>query len=508
MNTDHSFRAVPRVAIYARQSVEEDQGIAQQIADCEEEVRRRGWLVVGEPYPDNDVSGSAARGSKTYWAKMLKAFDAGEFDVLMVTEVDRLTRSLTDVLDIRPPRRNIRVVTVPGGIDTQDDDYMLKQLVLLAEREVKIKAQRAQRYARERRAAGHPSPGKAPHGYTWVAAANRDPAGTRYVIDADEAKDVRKIFKEFLSGAPLGQIARVLNTKGRRTRKGARWHSSTVRRILMNPLYAALLPPSQGSQPHDLSIIDLAACTRGAWKPIVKRDHLVAARDKLVGVKPNHQGTARKWLLSGLAICAVCRQPVRSARGATHPTPRRDCSGTAPSQRYQSYRCVNGHIMRKGDIIDEFVSEVCIARLSKPDTLDLLAPKPDAVDVRVLHSQREALGGRRKSMLKQLASGRATDEEAEEALDDLADQLRAVDAEIARAMAVDPLAELVGVKDVRAWWHSEERTLARRRSIVEALMTVVIHPVGYGKRITTLEAAADTVEIEWTDGKKEAGTHG
>src|SRR5699024_4674259 len=146
-----------------------------------EEVRRRGWLVVGEPYPDNDVSGSATRGSKTYWAKMLKAFDAGEFDVLMVTEVDRLTRSLTDVLDIRPPRRNIRVVTVRGGIDTQDDDYMLKQLVLLAEREVKIKAQRAQRYARERRAAGHPSPGKAPHGYKWVAAANRDPAGTRYV---------------------------------------------------------------------------------------------------------------------------------------------------------------------------------------------------------------------------------------------------------------------------------------------------------------------------------------
>lgn len=497
MTTEPARRAVPRVAIYARQSVEEDQGIAQQIADCEEEVRRRGWLVAGEPYPDNDVSGSTSRGSKTNWAKMVKAYDAGEFDTLMVTEVDRLTRSLTDVLDIRPPRRDIRVVTVRGGIDTEHDDYMLKQLVLLAEREVKIKAQRAQRYARERRAVGHPSPGKAPHGYTWVAAANRDKVGTRYVIDTDEAKDVRKIFKEFLSGASLSEIARDLNTAGRSTRKGARWHTPTVRRILMNPLYAALLPPSQGSQPHDLAAIDVAACTPGAWEELIDRDHLVAARDKLVGVKPNHQGTARKWLLSGLAICSVCREPVRSARGKTHPTPRKDGTGTAPSQRYHTYRCVNGHIMRRGEIIDEFVSEACIARLSEPDTLDLLAPKPDVVDVRVLNSQRIALGKRRKTVLKQISSGRATEEEAEEALDDLADQLRAVDAEIARAVASDPLAELVGVEDARAWWFDEERTLARRRTVVEALMTVVIHPVGSGRRVTTFEAAGETVEIDW-----------
>lgn len=497
MTTEPARRAVPRVAIYARQSVEEDQGIAQQVADCEEEVRRRGWLAAGDPYPDNDVSGSTTRGAKTNWAKMLKAFDSGEFDVLMVTEVDRLTRSLTDVLDIRPPRRDIRVVTVRGGIDTEHDDYMLKQLVLLAEREVKIKAQRAQRYARERRAAGHPSPGKAPHGYKWVAVANRDAKGTRYVIDKAEAKDVKKIFKEFLSGAPLGQIARDLNSEGRRTRKGAKWHTSTVRRILMNPLYAALLPPSQGSQPHDLAAIDLAACTPGAWKELIKRDHLVAARGKLVGVKPNHQGTARKWLLSGLAICSVCRQPVRSARGMTHPTPRKDGSGTAPSQGYHTYRCVNGHIMRRGEIIDEYVTETCIGRLAEPDAADLLTPKPDVGDIRLLSSERITLGKRRESVLKQISSGRATEKEAEEALDDLADELRAVDAKIARAVASDPLAEVVGAEDARAWWFDEERTLARRRTVVEALMTVVIHPVGAGKRITTFEAAAETVEIDW-----------
>lgn len=229
----------------------------------------------------------------------------------------------------------------------------------------------------------------------------------------------------------------------------------------------------------------------------MERDQLIATRDKLVGVKPNHQGTARKWLLSGLAVCSVCRHPVRSARGETHPTPRKDGSGAAPNQRYHTYRCMNGHFMRRGEIIDEYVSEVCIARLSKPDVIDLLSPKSDAVDIRVLHSRRLALGGRRKSVHRQVASGRSTEEEAEEALDDLAEQLRAVDVEIAQAVSIDPLVELVGIKDVRGWWHDPERTLARRRSVVEALMTVIIQPVGPGRRIITLDAASERVEIAW-----------
>lgn len=102
MTNDATRSSVPRVAIYARQSVDEDQGIEQQIADGHEEAQRRAWPVVAE-FPDNDTSGSTARGPKTYWHKMLRAFDADEFDVLVVTETSRLTRNLTDVLDVTPP---------------------------------------------------------------------------------------------------------------------------------------------------------------------------------------------------------------------------------------------------------------------------------------------------------------------------------------------------------------------------------------------------------------------
>ena len=426
---------------------------------------------------------------------MLKAFDAGEFDTMVVTETSRITRSLIDVLDIRPPRRDIRVVVIREGIDTELDDFMLKQLVLLAEREVKIKGARAARYAATRRAAGHPTPGKPPHGYQWVSQIDRDSKGTRYKIDDAEADDVRQIFREFLAGAPLGQIARDLSEAGRLTRRGSRWSSSTVRRVLLNPVYAALLAPAQPSGEYDATAIDLEACTPGAWDAIVERDHLVAARSRLVGAKPNHNGTARKWLLSGLAVCAVCSAPVRSARGETHPTARTDGSGRAQALRYHAYRCVKGHFMRNGDIIDEFVSELSIARLSAADALQLIAPRADRVDIGVLHATREGLKTRRQSIARFVARGLMTDLDADDSLREIAEEMRSISEHIARVVREDPLAELAEVDDVRDWW--EAATLARRRLIVETLMTVRIHPVGQGRRVTNLESAAETVTVDW-----------
>jgi hypothetical protein len=332
-----------------------------------------------------------------------------------------------------------------------------------------------------------------PHGYRWLPAADRGPTGTRYVVDEVEAADVRRIFAEFLVGASLGQIARDLNDAGRTTRKGARWRSATVRRILMNPFYAALLPPAQPTGKHELAKIDLQACTAGAWEAIVEHEQLVATRDRLVGVKPNHNGTARRWLLSGLAVCSECREPVRSARGETHPTARKDGSGTAPRQRYHTYRCVNGHFMRNGDLIDEFIANLCIARLSEPDAATLLSPKAANVDIAALHTRRDALRASRKNVFLLIDDDPARLVDAQDRLDDIEEQLRTVDSEITSAVSRSPFADLVGVEDVRAWW--DAKTLARRRAIIEFLMSVAICPVGKGRRVTSWEAVAETVEV-------------
>ncbi|MFD5213106.1 hypothetical protein [Microbacterium sp. NPDC058345] len=50
----------------------------------------------------------------------------------------------------------------------------------------------------------------------------------------------------------------------------------------------------------------------------------------------------------------------------------------------------------------------------------------------------------------------------------------------------------MGVEDVRAWWQT--RTLGRKRAIINALMTVAIKPIGYGKRPRG-EKLMETLEI-------------
>jgi len=485
-----------RAALYARQSVQEDQGIAQQLADTRAEARRRGWLVVSE-YVDNDTSGSRQRGAGTGWGRMLSAFDAGEFEALIVTETSRLTRALSDVLEVRPPKRDVRIIVTRQGIDTNIDDFALKQLVLIAEHEVKLKADRAARYAAERRAGGHPSSGLTPYGYRWLRASERGPEGTRFAVVEDEAEVVRRIFAEYLAGSPMGQIARDLNAAGYRTRRNTNWRATTVRRILMNPVYAALLAPSQPTGEFSLASIDLDACVPGAWEPIVDKDRVVAARARLVGAKPLHSGTARKWLLSGLALCAVCSEPVRSAAGETHPTARVDGSGRAPSLRYHAYRCPRGHFHRSGDIIDEFVTGACISYIATEDLLAHLQPPEGTRDLATLDGLEKDLANRQATIANLIAQGMMTEANALDALATIRAEQAVIADERKRATRGNPLAELAfvnGLAEARTWW--DQASLGRRRSVLDAIMTVKIKPVGAGRRVRTLDAASETLVIE------------
>lgn len=487
-----------QAAFYARQSVEEDDGIIQQFEDCAAYAEEHGWIVPGHlEFEDNDVSGSRERGEKTGWQKMLLAFDRKEFNTLIVTQTSRLTRRMIDVIDIRPPRRNMRILVINDHIDTDTDDTTLYQMVLNAQHEAKVKAERAARYAKARREKGHPSAGMTPHGYSWVYKHDRDETGTRYVINDDEAKDVRFIFARYIGGWTIWDIAAKLNEEGRLTRQKKHWIPTTVRRILLNPLYAALLPPAQPTGEHKLKNVDLGKCVDGAWEPIVEREQLEGTRARLLAVVPKHNGTARKWLLSGLALCGVCNQPVRSAKGEIKPKSRQDAP-QLPGKRYHAYRCHKGHFMRNGDLINELVTEVLIAGLSEPGAANMLLPKKQVEDVAALNAERERIKASRSRVYAlAAATGDEEDVDAAGVLQKLGSDLSAVDQRIAQAVQRDPLSELATIDDVRAWW--EKASLTRRRAVVSRFLEITIHRVGGGFRATELQDLHGTVAIKWKD---------
>jgi DNA invertase Pin-like site-specific DNA recombinase len=87
-----------RVAIYVRVSTSK-QDTENQRRELEAIANRSGWEIV-KVYEDAGISGAKGRDQRPGLNAMMKAVNAKEFDMVASWSVDRLGRSLTDLLSI------------------------------------------------------------------------------------------------------------------------------------------------------------------------------------------------------------------------------------------------------------------------------------------------------------------------------------------------------------------------------------------------------------------------
>jgi DNA invertase Pin-like site-specific DNA recombinase len=85
-----------RAAIYVRVSTDR-QTVENQLRELRQIAERRGWEVVKE-YDDAGISGSKGRNDRPGLDEMLKDAQRRRFDVVMAWAIDRLGRSLIDLL--------------------------------------------------------------------------------------------------------------------------------------------------------------------------------------------------------------------------------------------------------------------------------------------------------------------------------------------------------------------------------------------------------------------------
>jgi DNA invertase Pin-like site-specific DNA recombinase len=85
-----------RAAIYVRVSTDK-QTVENQVRELRQIAARRGWEVV-EEYHDAGISGSKGRDQRPGLDRMLKDASRRRFDVVMAWAIDRLGRSLIDLL--------------------------------------------------------------------------------------------------------------------------------------------------------------------------------------------------------------------------------------------------------------------------------------------------------------------------------------------------------------------------------------------------------------------------
>ena len=113
-----------RAAIYARVSTKNGQTPQNQIIRLREVADKAGWEVV-EEFVDRGISGAKGRDGRPAFDRLCKATTRREIDVVMAWSVDRLGRSLQDLVaflselqasgvDLYLDRQGIDTTT-PGG---------------------------------------------------------------------------------------------------------------------------------------------------------------------------------------------------------------------------------------------------------------------------------------------------------------------------------------------------------------------------------------------------------
>jgi DNA invertase Pin-like site-specific DNA recombinase len=85
-----------RVALYARVSTDK-QSTLNQLLELRQVAERMGWVVV-EEFVDNGVSGAKGRKDRPKLDALFKGVARREFDVVAAWSVDRLGRSLVDLI--------------------------------------------------------------------------------------------------------------------------------------------------------------------------------------------------------------------------------------------------------------------------------------------------------------------------------------------------------------------------------------------------------------------------
>jgi site-specific DNA recombinase len=448
--------------IYIRQSLDRDgkgAAVERQLKACREFCAAKGWIV-SRVFEDNDISATSGKRRPAFEA--LLASNPERIVVWHIDRLIRLSRELERVIDL-----GVNVHAVKSGhIDLSNPAgrAVAKTVTAWAQYEGEQKATRQIASNIQRASNGVWQFSNRPYGYERVN-------GEVQIVE-DEAAIIREAYERYLVGDTYYAIVDDLNTRGVPTIKGKPWTMTQLRERLANPAYA-------GIRTYKGDVV-----SQGNWEPIItlgtwERFNASKMRRKTRHDWSNHT----KHLLSGIIFCGVC-----SSRMLARPEyGRKQADGT--KRVTMTYQCTtNWCVSRNLERVDEVVQSVIIARLSNPDTVNLVKPK---MDVQPLIIESHELRQRRDDLATALAEGALTLAAVRSASETLDKQIKSLQERISAAEGDSQITSLMLADDVSNHWHTK-LTLAQRRAIIATLARVTIN-----KQANTRVFNPEDVAIEW-----------
>lgn len=261
---------------------------------------------------------------------------------------------------------------------------------------------------------------------------------------AEEVRLVRELFDRYASGtASLGGLAREL----RRTTPARRWSKQGVQRILTNRAYLGEVIWCR--RPHDaLERAEHRVRPRDEWvvvenahPPLVTEELFARVQRRLGQNRRELRRTAGGYALSGLLRCAACEEPYVGAGGPKGPPDDPD--------RYRFYRCRGQRDGSREVWTCTGPSGILPRRLIEPEVVEVVGQVvrdpgvtraiTDALDAALSHGRqhagevradverkRRSLTAERDRLVRAIAKGLLSEEEARGQLSTLRTELEAL----------------------------------------------------------------------------------
>jgi DNA invertase Pin-like site-specific DNA recombinase len=325
-----------RCAIYTRKSCED--GLEQDFNSLDAQrlsgenyiasQTHENWRLISKHYDDGGFSGGNM--DRPALQMLFEDIESGLIDMVVVYKIDRLSRSLLDFAKIIElfEKHNVSFVSVTQAFNTSTSSgkLMLNMLLSFAQYERELTGERIRDKFASSLKKGMWMGGVVMLGY--------EVKDRKLIINEEETKIIRFIYKEFLESESYCRLAQHLNRLGCRTRVrpqkngktigGQSFEPKAVERILKNPYYKGCVVHKGNVYPgeHE-AIIDETTWNR-VQEIFAKHSNANVNKRK---TKLRYLGGA---LLTGLIRCASCNCLMKSSSS------RKNCN-----TKYFYYTCYN-----------------------------------------------------------------------------------------------------------------------------------------------------------------------
>ena len=404
-----------RVAAYCRVSTDSDEQATSYEAQVEhytEFIKKNPEWEFAGIFADDGISGTNTK-KREEFNRMIEECMSGRIDMVITKSISRFARNTLDCLKFirQLKEKNIPVYFEKENINTMDakGEVLLTIMASLAQQESQSLSQNVKLGIQYRYQQGHVQVNHNRFlGYT------KDENG-QLIIEEDEAKVVKRIYREYLEGASLKEIGKGLEADGILTGAGKKkWRPETIQKILRNEKYIgdALLQKTYTVDFLNKKRVKNTGImpqyyVEGSHEPIIPRDIYMRVQEEMLRRANLHSGQERKkrvysskYALSSIVYCSKCGEIYRRIQWNAH------------GKRYVVWRCCtrveNGPDACDADTIKEEELQNAVVQainkaLGKRDSMkDILAANIETVLTEVDGISMDEIDARLEELQKEL----------------------------------------------------------------------------------------------------------